>query len=107
MSKYVHLISTQSPIEMDQILFSLKHNGIEGRAVGSNALSAGNAELSGINGGSIEVEESQLENANDVLKKIGLGSIENKGDQKILKYGLMAIALIFGYFIMRAILASM
>ena len=50
MSQYAKLINSNNIIEVDQILFALKNENIDGIVKGRSALEIGNVELTGIQG---------------------------------------------------------
>ena len=93
MVKYAHLISCNNPVEIDKIKISLSQEQIETRTVGENALLAGNLELTGISGASIEVPEEKLIQAKNILTKIGYDFSENKEDDKYYSYALIAMGI--------------
>ncbi len=94
MKKFVHLISSTNPIEIDQIKFALQNEGIEFKVIGESALAIGSVELTGIQGANVQVPEEKLVHANKVLSNIGLG--QNKTEDNFQKYFIaIASALAF------------
>ncbi len=94
MSKFIHLISSVNPNEIEQIKLVLNREGIETNVNGEMALQAGNIELSGISGASIRVHQEKLIHAKKVLKEAGFGSAESGPDDKYYKYMFYIFAFI-------------
>lgn len=104
MIKYVQLISSTNPIEIDQIRFSLSQEGIKTQVIGEEALMAANIELTGIAGADIKVPEEQLIEARKILVSLGYNfeHTEESGDPirlaiKLLAIGFLLVILYMSY----------
>ncbi len=106
MENYKYLFSSTNPLEIDQIKFSLEQDGIPFRVLGEQALGAGNVELTGITGASIQVEDSKFVHAQKVLNKLGYdtemdANVSNESNKSmiLLTVATLIIGSLLSYFI--------
>jgi len=106
MSGFSKLISSNNIIEVDQIIFALNNEGIEGIVKGRRALEIGNVELTGIVGATIWVPEKQIVEARLVLSSLGLDQEEREDHDYNLTKVLIGLGiLLFAIIIMMIIVA--
>ena len=101
MGEFVKLISSNNIIEVDQILFALKNEGIEGIVKGRKALEVGNVELTGIEGATILVPGSHITEAKLVLTSMGIDSLEKENHD----YTFTKVWIGFGILLFMVIIA--
>ncbi len=98
------MLSSNNPIEVEQLRTALEHNGVNVRVDGETALSAGSIELTGIGGASIFVETKHLTQAKKTLIDLGF----DKPDSQKGKYSFSPFLILLGlFFLVLIILAVM
>lgn len=105
MEKYNYLFSSNNPFEIDQIKMALDREAIPFRVLGEQALAAGNVELTGITGASIQVGESKFVHAQNILKELGYDTEIDESTERgntnlmiVLTIATLVIGSLLSYF---------